>query len=349
VSSDPSEDADGSVRPARGAAALPWQRAAIAGLLARRPRWPHALLITGQAGIGKRAFADALALALLCEAPRDDGSACGACAGCGYVAAGQHPDLRIIEPVDVNDDEAKPVEWIAVDRIRALTQWAQLTSHRGGAKVALIVPAERMNGSAANALLKTLEEPPADTFFLLVSHQPGRLPPTIVSRCQLIAAPRPTRAQAVEWLAAQRIPGADALLSQANGAPLAARMLADASYQSERAIWMSALAAPRAMSVASLGMRVDAGAREARKDRLAAVIGWLISWCIDIARVRAGAAAVQNHDYARQLAILAPSVAAIPLFRYHRNLLNQRALPAHPLQPRLVAEALLIDYRALFG
>ena len=344
-------DADDVAAPPGAAplALLPWQAAAARALAAKRGRWPHALLVTGAPGIGKRVLAEWLARALLCESPAGDGAPCGTCASCRYAAAGQHPDQRIIEPVDVVDDVAKPVEWIVVDRIRALAQWAGLTSHRGGAKAALIAPAERMNAAAANALLKTLEEPPADTYFLLVSHQPGRLPPTIVSRCQRIAAPRPALAQAREWLEAQGIADAAGVLAQAHGAPLAAAALADAGYQRERVTWLTALASPSKLSVAALGARIDAAPRDTRKDLLAAAIDWLFAWCADLARVRAGGTPLQNPDFAGALSALARSVAAIPLFRYHRNLLNQRSLLAHPLQPRLVAEALLIEYRNLFG
>lgn len=341
-------DDDGvDARPA--VATLDWQRAVLTDLVARRDRWPHAMLITGPRGIGKRMLADALARTLLCESPLAGGTPCGECPGCRYVAAGQHPDLRVVEPIDVADDIAKPVEWIVVDRIRALTRWAQLTSHRGGTKVGIIDPAERMNAAAANALLKTLEEPPAGTYLLLVSHQAGRLPATIRSRCQTVTAPFPTPPQGVEWLAARGVRDAASLLAQAGGAPLAALALADADYQAERAVWLKALARPAALPVAALGGRIDAGARDARKDRLAAVIDWLAGWCADLARVHAGGAPLRNPDHGAQLAALAPSVAGVALFRYHRRLLDQRALLAHPLQPRLVAEALLIDYRALFG
>ena len=171
---------------------LAWQRDMLRSLLARRVRWPHALLITGRPGIGKRVLANSVARALLCEMPMAEGLPCGKCPGCTYAIAGQHPDLRVVEPIDIVDDVAKPVEWIVVDKIRALTTWAQLTSHRGGAKVGIVDPAERMNAAAANALLKTLEEPPPDTFLLLVSHQPGRLAATIRSRCQVVTAPEPT-------------------------------------------------------------------------------------------------------------------------------------------------------------
>ena len=327
---------------------FPWQGPATAECLARRARWPHAVLVAGPAGIGKRMLADWLARTLLCEKPSANGAPCGECPSCRYARAGQHPDLRIVEPVDDDEENPKPVEWIVVDRIRALVRWSGLTSHRGGAKVALIDPAERMNPAAANALLKTLEEPQPDTYFLLVSHQPGRLPATIASRCQRLAVPVPGREQARAWLASQGFADADRLLDQAGGAPLVARAIGDASYQSERAAWLAALATPATLPVTALGARIDAGPREARRDRLAAVIGWLGAWCADLARVRAGGTAVHNPDFGRELAALAKAVAGLALFRYHRGVLAQRMLLAHPLQPRLVAEALLTDYRALF-
>jgi DNA polymerase III subunit delta' len=328
---------------------FPWQAAAAARLAASVARWPHAQLITGPAGIGKAVLAHWMARTLLCESPATGNAPCGTCASCRYAAAGQHPDLRVIEPIDPADEEAKPAEWISVERIRALTRWSELSSHRGGAKVAVIVPAERMNAAAANALLKTLEEPPAGTYFLLVSHQPGRLPPTITSRCRRVVAPRPTEAEGLAWLAQQGLADAGRLLAQANFAPLAAMALADPEYQAERASWLAALASPKTLSPTALGSRIDAGPRETRRDRLGAVVDWLIAWCGDLARVRAGGAPVQNVDCQTQLTALAGAVAALPLFRYHRSLLRQRALLAHPLQPRLVAEALLIDYRDLFG
>ncbi len=328
----------------------PWLGPLAQQLLGRRARWPHALLLAGPAGIGKLELARVLAQALLCERSRADGFACGACDSCRYVIAGQHPDLRLVEPVEVDDDDGtrKAAEWISVKHVRALIQWSQVTSHRRVAKVAIVTPAERLNVAAANALLKTLEEPPPDTFLMLVSHQPGRVPPTIVSRCVRATVPLPPIAAAEAWLARQGVRNPAPLLAQAHGAPLRALALADPGYQSERAAWLTALCEPRALSPLALSARIDAAPRDARKLRLAAAIDWLLAWTADLAAVASGGRAADNADFADRIAKLARSVARIPLFRYHRTLLDQRALLAHPLQPRLVAEALLIDYRALF-
>jgi len=329
---------------------LPWQLDGARAALAQRASWPHALLLHGPRGIGKHALALNFAQALLCEAPRADGLACGECPGCRYAIAGQHPDFMRLELVLVDPDEGTlaTVETIGIDRVRALTEFVQLTSHRQRAKVAVIAPAERMNAAAANALLKTLEEPPPGTYLILVSDQPGRVPATIRSRCRKLAAPLPAPAAARAWLAAQGVAAPDLALAQAAGAPIDALACADPEAQAERRFWLAALGQPERLSVPALAARIDAGGKDERRARLAHALDWLIAWTADLARVVAGDAARQNPDATAPLERLAARVAPIALFRYHRALLRQRAMLAHPLQPRLVAEAVLLDYRALF-
>jgi DNA polymerase-3 subunit delta' len=328
---------------------LPWQRNAAAEALAARARWPHGLLITGPRGVGKRILALNFARALLCEAPAVGGLACGACASCHYMEVGQHPDFQLVEPLSVDEDGAvKVLDAIPVDRIRAMRDWVQLTSHRGQAKVAVIVPAESMNNAAANALLKTLEEPPPDTYLMLVAHQPGRVPATLRSRCRRMPAPVVIESDARRWLEGQGVPSPDLILAQAGGAPLLALATADESRQGERAVWLRAFAQPRTLSPVALALRIDAAARDERKERLQLAIDWLIAWTADLGRVLAGGVPLRNPDFAAALAELRSAVAPVPLFRYHRSLLRSRALVAHPLQPRLVVEALLYEYRDLF-
>jgi DNA polymerase-3 subunit delta' len=330
----------------------PWQRGIAASALAHRLRWPHALLISGRQGLGKRLLALHFARALLCEAPLDNGEACGVCPSCGYVGQGTHPDLQLIEPVTYDDEgNATPADTINVERVRELIEFSQLSPHRQHAKVGLIAPAEAMNAAAANALLKTLEEPPAGTFLLLVSHQPARLPPTIVSRCRRLPAPEPDRAAAAAWLAQNRIGDADPelVLAQAGGAPLFALVLADAAIQRERDHLLRQLAHPERLSPLAFGARLEGAPKDERKTQLANAVYWLLSWAADLASVAAGAAPSFNPDHRDALLRLAGRVALVPLFRYYQTLLRQRALLSHPLQPRWVAEALLIEYRKLFA
>jgi DNA polymerase-3 subunit delta' len=328
---------------------LPWQRAAAVAALAERAQFPHALLVHGARGIGKHALALNLAQALLCESPAADGLACATCASCRYAIAGQHPDLMRIELAELQPEgDYKRVDTITIERIRDLIDFAQLTSHRQRAKVAVIAPADRMNEPAANALLKTLEEPPPSTYALLVAEQPARLAPTIVSRCRRLAAPRPSDEEARAWLAAQGVQHAGIALAQAAGAPLAALALADPAAQSERATWLAALAKPDRLPVIALAERVERAAKDERKAQLALALDCLIGWTCDLALAAAGAAPRFNPDRAADIAALAARVAPLPLFRYHRSLLRRRAAVAHPLQPRLVAEAALLDYQSIF-
>jgi DNA polymerase-3 subunit delta' len=329
---------------------LPWQETTAREALAQKQRWPHALLIHGPRGLGKHALALNFAQALLCESPLPDGMACGRCPGCRYASAGQHPDLMRLElaQFDAEEAEFKAVDGITIDRVRTLIEFVQLTSHRQRAKVAVIAPAERMNTAAANALLKTLEEPPTGTYLILVSSEPGRLPPTIVSRCRKLPAPLPTFAAAQAWLVAQGVADPALALAQAGGAPLVALSRSDSAVVAERRAWLAGLSEPERLTSLELAARIDAGGKNERKARLAHAVEWLLAWTADLARLQAGDQARLNPDAATALARLAPQVAPVPLFRYHRFLLMQRALLAHPLSPRLVAEAMLIDYAALF-
>lgn len=329
---------------------LPWQVHAARAALADGERWPHALLIHGARGLGKHAFALNCALALLCESPGPDHLACGTCPSCRYAIAGQHPDLMRLELIEIDQEDGglKIVDTIAIDRVRALVEFVQLTSHRQRAKVAVIAPAERMNVSAANALLKTLEEPPEGKYLILVSDAPGRLPPTILSRCRKLAAPQPTSGDAQAWLAGQGVADPALALAQAGGAPLSALAHADPAIVAERKLWLTALCDPARLASFELAARIEGGSKSERKSRLAYAVDWLAAWTADLARVNAGDRARFNPDAEAALERLALRVAPVPLFRYHRLLLAQRALMAHPLSPRLVAEALLIDYQALF-
>lgn len=212
-------------------------------------RLHHALLLAGAKGYGKRALADALAAAALCTARRDDGFACGACRSCTLVAAGSHPDLVRVG-FELRDDGKLRSE-LTVDQMRNLCQRLSLSSQFGGLQIAIVDPADAMNASAANALLKTLEEPASNTVIVLVADDPSRLPATIRSRCQRIDLRAPGIAEGLGWLRTQGIGEADAaaLLEASLGNPgRAAEWVADGTLalREECATDLAALSGGRA-------------------------------------------------------------------------------------------------------
>ena len=212
------------------AEAYPWQDS-LWQQMAGRAQHAHAYLLHGPAGIGKRALAERLMANLLCKQPVGL-EACGSCKSCSLLAAGSHPDNYILEPEEA--DKA-----IKVDQVRELVNFVVQTAQLGGRKVVLVEPVESMNVNAANALLKSLEEPSGNTILLLVSHQSSRLLPTIRSRCVQQACPLPSEVMSLEWLAKALPECSDTerreLLTLAAGSPLAAVKLQAQGVREQRA------------------------------------------------------------------------------------------------------------------
>jgi DNA polymerase-3 subunit delta' len=212
------------------AEAYPWQEQ-LWQQMAGRGQHAHAYLLHGPVGIGKRALAERLIASLLCQRP-EGLDACGQCKSCMLLAAGSHPDNYVLEPEEA--DKA-----IKVDQVRDLVSFVVQTAQMGGRKVVLIEPVESMNINAANALLKSLEEPSGNTVLLLVSHQPSRLLPTVKSRCVQQACPLPGEQMSLDWLA-QALPECSEderreLLTLAAGSPLAAVKLQAQGVREQRA------------------------------------------------------------------------------------------------------------------
>ncbi|MGQ5523428.1 DNA polymerase III subunit delta' [Chitinimonas sp. PSY-7] len=324
----------------------PWQTAAWQALQAQGERQHHALLITGESGIGKLAFGRHLAKTLLCESA-DLAKPCSVCDACRWLEAGNHPDFRELAPA-VDDEEAegdtkakkKPSAWITIDQVRELNDFVHLSAHRGGLRVTLVQPAEAMNLAAANALLKTLEEPPPGAMFILVSHQWRRLLPTIRSRCRQLALPVPDKAAALVWLQNQGLADAEAHLAEAGGAPLAAVERADAAVLVLRRAFMAELADPRQLDPLTLAEKLDK-----QKVEVERVTDWLSRWVYDLARLGLSGSVRYYPDETNRIAPLAKSLDPVKLMRYHDSVLAARKLASHPLNARLVYEQLFFAYQ----
>ncbi len=195
----------------------PWQEKSWQDLtrIRQQGRLPHAIILAGRHGSGIGHFARVLANAVLCQTDQD---ACGGCRDCHLFAVGNHPDLLLIN----NQDHGGQIK---VDQIRKLIDFISLKGFAGNAKIALIDATDGINPSAANTLLKTLEEPPENSLLFLLSHRPATLPITIRSRCQIVTVQVDINNATLQWIGnqigdADKQPGV--LLELAEGAPLLA-------------------------------------------------------------------------------------------------------------------------------
>lgn len=272
---------------------LPWLAPTLARL--RDHERGHALILHGGAGSGVLELALRAAQAWLCEQPPGP---CGHCPSCHLALAHTHPDLRVLLPETVQqavgwnaaggegEGEAgdgdtktrrKPSREIKVEAVRQAIDWAHTSSGRGRGKVLVLFPADAMNLVAANALLKTLEEPAPGVRLLLCTGDPEHLLPTLRSRCQRVRLPPPPREQALQWLATQGVADPEVLLQASGGEPLSAAAWAAEGLTAEA--WA---AVPR--QVAAGDASLLAALAPAR------VVGILQQLCHDAMAVAAGAA-----------------------------------------------------------
>lgn len=310
-----------------------WER-----LLETLPRLPHALLVHGVPGLGKLALAERFAQLLLCERRGQGGAPCGGCQSCRWFLADSHPDVRYVEPEAIarhvifgqdpenEDEKRKPSLQIRIEQTRALRDFVNLASHRGGSRVAIISPAEHMNEATANSLLKMLEEPPTGAIFLLVSHRPADLLATIRSRCVPVPVPLPDLKTAAAWLEKQGVREAARWLAFAGGAPLRALDYAKGEPGAAIGRALKLVASRDSAAFASVTDRDDL-------EPLAEVLQ-------KIALDRAFAALCGKAKYSPALKGADPADARAWL-AYARELGEYRQLVRHPLNPKLLAADML--------
>lgn len=305
----------------------PWRR--LQGYR-HEQRMPQAVLIVGRQGLGKRRLAESFAALLLCQQPGI--MACGQCPSCCLLAAQTHPDYLLLQP-------AEPGKGIAIDTVRALIAKLSLKPQYSAYRVVLLDPAHAMNAAAANALLKTLEEPPERTLMLLLSAMPSHIPATLISRCQRLPVAPPAREAALAWLRTQAPDLAvEAALAAACDAPLKALDLAQAGLLEQRErlfdLW-PAFVQDRAEPVQA--------AEKLTKIPLDTLIDWLYSWACDVLKLAFAATPEQlvNGDRIAQLQAAARHMQPgrihgfIEILQYNKR---QLAINAQLNRPLLLEE-----------
>ncbi|MDC9719583.1 MAG: DNA polymerase III subunit delta' [Gammaproteobacteria bacterium] len=326
----------------------PWQQEQWlqVNLMMEQKRLPHALIIGGVPGLGKLIFAKRLAATLLCQ-QTIRGDACGQCKSCQLLASSSHPDFKLMQP----DETGKA---ILVDQVRKIQSAMATTAQQGGARVVIINGATDLNLNAANALLKQLEEPGDNSFFLLLHQWPTHILPTVRSRCQLLDINKPTQEVALAWLqerlantmAQEGLDTAVKLLQMAKGGPLKALELYETKAHEQRhqvLVQLTAILRGKQTSVEV--------AQNWHKLPLEQVFTWWIEWLNDLVKLKmtGDAAQLSNLDIIKLLQAVAQRSDIEDIYHLlekvtvQLNYINQR----RNLNPQLVCEELLNSWYLL--
>ena len=323
----------------------PWQDELWQRWLELRTRLPHALLLRGPQGVGKFNFALNLAQSLLCKTPTATGMACDDCPSCLWFKQETHPDFRLLQPEALSAPEEekeggkKPAKQITVEQIRELADFANLSAHQGGHRVMLIHPAEAMNPNAANALLKTLEEPSGNMLIMLVCHRPQRLLPTILSRCLALHFSIPKVEVSTAWLQRQGIDKPQLALAQAGFAPLqAARLATENNEAVDNSHFLQAISQPAKLDIYALSEQL------LRLEPIQ-VIHWMQQWCYDLASLKLMGKVRYNVNLVDIITHISSEIDISKLMQYHKELMTAKREAYHPLNPKLLFESLLLSYK----
>ena len=351
-------------------------------------RFPNAILLHGQSGIGKFEFAVTLAKSLLCEGAQDTSRPCNQCVACHWFNAGNHPDFIALVPethrkllprADYETDEAprkgkaarddadgeasekKEKKNISIEETRSAIESLSIGSHRGGNRIILIYPLEMLRSDAANTLLKSLEEPPANTIFILLADRVDRVLPTIRSRCRLLTAPRPDRMLGLSWLHNQlsQIPGlkvSDADISsiydEQGGAPYSVlnSVIARNNKDEKDELTIAIQASRYLLQSMSQGGRINwlDTAEKTHKAQYSFLLAAMQRWTSDLQAVLQGGNPRYYPKHLTTLMGLAQSARTPKLHHFWKSLVQARRHENHPLASRIQLEALLSQYQQVF-
>lgn len=350
---------------------------------------PSAVLIHGQSGIGKFEFAIELAKAILCESAAPLSRPCNECEACHWFESANHPDFIALVPethrkllphgdFDVEADsskkskaissdsdgeasEKKEKKNISIEETRNAIEGLSIGTHRGGSRVILIYPLEMLRSDSANTLLKSLEEPPENTIFILLADRLDRVLPTIRSRCRFVSVPRPDRSTGLEWLRNQMalVPNSkfssaeiESIYDEQGGAPYAVlqSLIARHHQDDKDELTIAIQASNNLLRAMSQGARIEwlDTAEKTQKARYSTLLSTMQRWTADLL-----SSAQMGHPryYPKHEAViqtLAKQARMPKLLNFWKSLVHARRHENHPLATRIQLEALLSQYQQIF-
>ena len=350
--------------------------------------FPNAILLHGQSGIGKFAFSSELAKALLCENSSATIKPCNQCEACHWFDTGNHPDFislvpethrKLLPHADYEGDEApkkgkaardedsepsekKEKKNISIEETRHAIESLFIGSHRGGNRVILVYPLEMLRSDSANTLLKSLEEPPANTIFILLADRVDRVLPTIRSRCRLMTASRPDRSQGLSWLKTKinNISGLkisendiETVYDEQGGAPYSVldSLIARNNKDDKDDLTISIQASRYLLQSMTQGVKINwlDTADKTHKAQYAFLLASMQRWASDLQSVTQGGDPRYYPKHSATLQSLSKGVNIQRLLQFWKSLVQARRHENHPLANRIQLEALLAQYQQIFG
>jgi len=318
----------------------PWTHSQWHSLMQRAAddHLPHALIFSGLDGLGKLKTATAFAQFLLCDSPVHD-LGCNQCRSCVQFNATTHPDFTLIEPEETGKQ-------IKIDQIRGLVNSFSLARHYNSYRIAIISPADAMNQSSANSLLKSLEEPPEHTLIILVTAKLSVIPATIKSRCQQIKFAPPGHDMALTWLNNQQIENeynVNTLLAVANGAPLKALNYVNSEQLKLREMMFTLFYTIGSGKQSPLSVE-----NQQLKHGITEPIQHLYSWISDLIKMKLQRTqSITNADKLDQLQKLSSKVELERLFLYLDQIIVALRLQQAPLNSQMVMDELMLEWQQI--
>jgi DNA polymerase-3 subunit delta' len=311
----------------------PWQHEQWQHIqkLLQQDHLPHALLLSGLAFVGKKGFSIELAKSLLCLTPSDEKHACGQCKACQLFKAGSHPDFH---HTFLQEDKKD----ISIAQIRSLIEFTHLSHSISPLKVVVIHTADRMNVNASNSVLKTLEEPAADTIIILESSRSGELLPTIRSRCQIIHFSLPQAELAKTWLQQQQTKTtAETLLAIAGGKPLLAVEYDDEQHLEQRQKFINDIG----LFLTKRRHWIDV-AKDWENASLVELLEWQLAWVQDLIVMQHDDERIRSVDVKKQLQRMSQLLQGGNLFSLYKELIGRIKISTHPVNKLLFVEDMLL-------